>query len=73
MLASCVLTASRTDRGTLDPLSPSLALCLLFLSSTRFIESISASKYPRGYATYRARVSMFVPVLAPVWARNVLA
>ncbi|KAI0292144.1 DUF1295-domain-containing protein [Russula brevipes] len=52
---------------TLVPLSPSLALCLLFLSSTRFTESISASKYPRGYAAYRARVSMFVPVLTPVW------
>jgi hypothetical protein len=54
-------------------LSSSLAICLLFLSSMRFIESISASKYPRGYATYHARVSMFVPVLAPMWARNVLA
>ncbi|KAI0279874.1 hypothetical protein BC826DRAFT_999537, partial [Russula brevipes] len=100
MLASCVLTASRTDRGfsisslfcpharplfppheatladalrTLMPLSPSPALCLLFLSWTRFTESISASKYPRGYAVYRAHVAMFVPVLAPVWARNVLA
>ena len=52
---------------TLVPLSPSLALCLLFLSSTRFSESISASKYPRGYAAYRARVSMFVPTLTPVW------
>jgi len=51
----------------LVPLAPSLALCLLFLSSTRFTESISASKYPRGYAAYRARVSMFVPVLTPVW------
>ncbi|KAH8983199.1 DUF1295-domain-containing protein [Lactarius akahatsu] len=52
---------------SLVPLAPSLSLCLLFLSSTRFTESISASKYPRGYAAYRARVSMFVPVLTPVW------
>ena len=52
---------------TLMPLSPSLALCLLFVSSTRFTESISVSKYPRGYAAYRSRVAMFVPVLTPVW------
>jgi hypothetical protein len=52
---------------TLVPLAPSLALCLLFLSSTCFTESISASKYPRGYAAYRARVAMFSPVLTPVW------
>jgi hypothetical protein len=52
---------------TLVPVSPSLALCLLFFSSTRFTESISASKYPRGYAAYRSRVAMFVPFLTPVW------
>ncbi|KAI9512970.1 DUF1295-domain-containing protein [Russula earlei] len=52
----------------LVPLSPSLALCLLFVSSTRFTESISESKYPRGYAAYRARVAMFVPPLTPVWS-----
>ena len=52
---------------TLVPLSPSLALCLLFLSSTRFTESISENKYPRGYAAYRSRVAMFVPVLTLVW------
>ena len=51
----------------LVPLAPSLALCLLFLSSTQFTESISASKYPRGYAAYRSRVAMFVPMLTPVW------
>ena len=51
----------------LVPLAPSLALCLLFLSSTQFTESISASKYPRGYAGYRSRVAMFVPMLTPVW------
>jgi len=52
---------------TLVPLSPSLALCLLFISSTRFTESISAGKYPRGYTAYRSRVAMFVPFLTPVW------
>ena len=52
---------------SLVPLSPSLALCLLFVSSTRFTESISANKYPRGYAAYRSRVAMFVPFLTPVW------
>ena len=51
----------------LVPLSPSLALCLLFVSSTRFTESISASKYPRGYAAYRTRVAMFVPWVTPLW------
>ena len=54
-------------RSTLVLLSPSLTLCLLFISSTRFTESISASKYPRGYAAYRSRVAMFVPFLTPVW------
>jgi len=49
------------------PILPSLSLCLLFVSSTRFTESISESKYPRGYAAYRSRVAMFVPVLTPVW------
>ena len=48
-------------------LSPSLALCLLFVSSTRFTESISVSKYPRGYTAYRSRVAMFSPLLTPVW------
>jgi hypothetical protein len=51
----------------LVPLAPSLALCLLFVSSTLFTESISANKYPRGYAAYRSRVAMFVPILTPVW------
>ena len=51
----------------LVPISPSLALCLLFISSTLFTESISMSKYPRGYAAYRTRVAMFVPILTPVW------
>jgi hypothetical protein len=55
---------------SLVPLSPSLALCLLFkffISSTRFTESISASKYPRGYVAYHSRVAMFVPFLTLVW------
>jgi hypothetical protein len=49
------------------PISPSLALCLLFLGSTTFTESISVGKYPRGYAAYRSRVAMFVPIATPVW------
>jgi len=69
--ASPLIPADKTSfvdaLRALVPLSPSIALCLLFLSSTRFTESISESKYPRGYAAYRARVSMFVPVLTPVW------
>lgn len=56
-----------TGARALIPLVPSLALCMLFVSSTRFTESISLSKYPVGYAAYRRRVSMFVPVLTPVW------
>jgi hypothetical protein len=51
----------------LMPISPSLALCLLFLGSTTFTESISVGKYPRGYAAYRSRVAMFVPIATPVW------
>ncbi|MFT4085832.1 MAG: DUF1295 domain-containing protein [Gordonia sp. (in: high G+C Gram-positive bacteria)] len=35
-------------------------LTLLFIGSTRFTESISASKYP-AYAAYQRRVSMLVP------------
>jgi hypothetical protein len=50
----------------LMPISPSLALCLLFISSTRFTESISRRKYPRGYAAYRSRVAMFVPIATPM-------
>jgi len=53
-------------RTLVVPLSPSLLHCFLFLSSTLFTESISASKYPRGYNAYRARVAMFVPVFTPV-------
>jgi hypothetical protein len=49
------------------PLIPSIALCILFVSSTAFTESISQSKYPEGYAAYRQRVSKFVPFLTPVW------
>lgn len=51
----------------LAPLAPSLALCALFVSSTIFTESISMSKYPEAYGAYRKRVSMFVPLLTPVW------
>ncbi|KAI0648906.1 DUF1295-domain-containing protein [Trametes meyenii] len=49
------------------PLLPSIVLCGLFFSSTRFTESISLSKYPEGYRAYQQRVSMFVPFLTPVW------
>ena len=52
---------------SLVPLAPSLVLCLFIFSLTCFAESISARKYPRGYAAYCARVAMFVPVLTPVW------
>ncbi|KAF8309934.1 DUF1295-domain-containing protein, partial [Clavulina sp. PMI_390] len=41
-------------------LSPSLALCNLFLSSTYITESISGSKY-EAYRLYKARVGMFWP------------
>ena len=42
-------------------------MCGLFFSSTRFTESITASKYPEAYRAYQQRVSMFVPFLTPVW------
>ncbi|THH16316.1 hypothetical protein EUX98_g9321 [Antrodiella citrinella] len=48
------------------PLAPGLVLCSLFFASSRFSESISASKYPE-YKSYQQRVSMFVPFLTPVW------
>jgi len=51
----------------LIPLSPLLALCLLFVSSTHFTESISGSKYPQGYTAYRSRVAMSSLLLTPVW------
>jgi len=51
----------------LIPLSPSLALCLLFVSSMCFTESILVSKYPQGYTTYHSHVTMFSPLLTPVW------
>ncbi|KAF7789714.1 hypothetical protein EIP86_000660 [Pleurotus ostreatoroseus] len=49
------------------PLAPALVLCSLFYSSTLFTESISLSKYPKGYRAYQQRVAMFVPFLTPVW------
>lgn len=49
------------------PLMPALVLCTLFVSSTRFTESISLGKYPEAYRAYQSRVSMFVPFLTPVW------
>jgi protein-S-isoprenylcysteine O-methyltransferase Ste14 len=41
---------------------PALALSSLFVGSTIFTESISASKYPEAYGAYRKRVGMFLPV-----------
>ena len=46
---------------------PTLTVCGLFFSSTLFTESISLSKYPEAYRAYQQRVSMFVPILTPVW------
>ncbi|KAI0297253.1 hypothetical protein B0F90DRAFT_1575165, partial [Multifurca ochricompacta] len=66
-LASVHGTTLKDAFYALAPLAPSLALCLLFFSSTLFTESISMSKYPRGYAAYRTRVAMFVPILTPIW------
>lgn len=58
-----------TDLTPLWPLVPGLALSVLFVSSTIFTESISASKYPE-YAAYQSRVGMFWPsttLLKGVW------
>ncbi|TFK49556.1 DUF1295-domain-containing protein [Heliocybe sulcata] len=61
------LPTSESSLTPFWPLTPALVLCMLFLSSTRFTESISLGKYPEAYRAYQARVSMFVPVLTPVW------
>ncbi|KAJ3871497.1 hypothetical protein F5051DRAFT_499415 [Lentinula edodes] len=45
---------------SLTPYLPALLLSLLFLSSTAYTESISASKYPLPYSAYQSRV----PILA---------
>ncbi|KAF8558108.1 DUF1295-domain-containing protein [Imleria badia] len=50
-----------TSLMSLAPLIPSLVLCTLFFSSTKFTESISLSKYPVAYKAYQQRVGMFVP------------
>ncbi|KAF7330367.1 hypothetical protein MVEN_02475000 [Mycena venus] len=53
----------------LAPLTPALALSVLFFSSTLYTEAITASKYP-GYAAYQARVGMFSPfvtVMKGLW------
>jgi len=52
---------------SLYPLAPALVLCCLFFSSTLFTEAISCSRYPEKYAMYQERVSMFLPVLTPIW------
>lgn len=47
--------------GVINPtIVGAVLLTLLFIGSTRFTESISASKYP-AYADYRRRTSMLVP------------
>ncbi|KAF4597446.1 hypothetical protein EYR40_007905 [Pleurotus pulmonarius] len=46
----------------LAPLLPAICLSILFVSSTIFTESITASKYPEAYAEYRKRVAMFSPL-----------
>ena len=58
-----------TNLTQLWPLAPALALSTLFISSTIFTESISASKYSE-YSAYQSRVGMFCPgstVLKGVW------
>ncbi|KAF9243550.1 hypothetical protein BU15DRAFT_86489 [Melanogaster broomeanus] len=57
---------SPTPFTALAPLLPSLVLCTLFSSSTKFTESISLPKYPV-YKAYQRRVGMFLPFLTPVW------
>lgn len=56
-----------TSLRSLAPLLPSLILCTLFFSSTKFTESISLSKYPVAYKAYQQRVGMFVPTCTLVW------
>ncbi|CAK5269172.1 unnamed protein product [Mycena citricolor] len=46
--------------GPLAPLTPAVALSILFFSSTVYTEAITAGKY-KGYAAYQARVGMFSP------------
>ncbi|KAI0029112.1 hypothetical protein K488DRAFT_57136 [Vararia minispora EC-137] len=65
-LHQCVLTLMPSAQ-TFARLLPAVSLCLLFAASTRFTESISASKYPEAYKAYQRRVSKFVPWLTPVW------
>jgi len=46
-------------------MTPAIALCSLFISSTIFTESISVPKYPV-YKEYQRRVSMFIPIFTPL-------
>ena len=55
------------DTTPLVGITPPLALCALFFSSTLFTESISAAKYPEAYRAYQKRVAMFVPFATPVY------
>ncbi|OAX33579.1 hypothetical protein K503DRAFT_748583 [Rhizopogon vinicolor AM-OR11-026] len=50
----------------LTSLLPCLSLCLWTSISTLLIDSCKRVQYPV-YAAYQARVSMFVPLLTPVW------
>ncbi|KAJ8488110.1 hypothetical protein ONZ45_g14071 [Pleurotus djamor] len=54
-LQSSLLTVLQT----LSPLLPAVALSILFVSSTIYTESITASKYPKAYRAYQERVGMF--------------
>jgi len=54
----------------LGHLLPALALSALFISSTRFSESISSSKYP-AYKAYQKRVAMFGPSMTFIKAFKV--
>ncbi|KAJ3858644.1 DUF1295-domain-containing protein [Lentinula novae-zelandiae] len=62
IISAIPVFASPTPISSITPFLPSLALSLLFLSSTFYTESISASKYPLPYSAYQSRVPMFGPV-----------
>ncbi|KAK7032916.1 hypothetical protein R3P38DRAFT_2919702 [Favolaschia claudopus] len=64
-LRTSAFVAGKFDLGSLltaiAPLTPAVALSILFFSSTLYTEAITASKYP-AYTAYRARVGMFSPL-----------
>lgn len=55
----------------IEDVAPALALSALFFSSTLYTESITMSKYPRGYKAYRERVAMFGVVLR-TWEKGLV-